>query len=446
MRALDRLGILLNLQRRARNAPVEELPFVMVNETRQLLPYRQAALFTMRMGRATLAALSGLAVPDRNAPYAQWLAKYVAWRLTFPDAGKLRTFDLAAPAEEIANAPVWLAEWAEWLPRHCLWAPLPDGRGGLVGVLLLAREEGFSEADAMMVSHVTESYGQTLSLSRSRPARGMVPRSLFSPVFVVLLCCLAAAGFYPVRQTVLAPAEVAARRPALVRSGLEGVIDRFLVEPNQRVEEGQPLIRLEDAQLRTRLAVAKKAEDMARAEYRQLLQAALSDPKTKQRIPLIQGRIEQLAAESAYIESLIERTTIPSPMRGVILCDNPDEWLGRPVSLGQRIMLVADPERVQLEIALPAKDAMTVAVGDTVLFYPNVSPDAPREAAVTFVGYRAGEVPGLGLAYIVRAEMTGDDQPLLGLRGMVKLYGPKQPLFLTVFRTPIMAARQWLGL
>ena len=53
----------------------EELGFVMCNDTRSLVEYRQAALLAVSAtGRAQLAAHSGLSDTDRNTPYALWLA------------------------------------------------------------------------------------------------------------------------------------------------------------------------------------------------------------------------------------------------------------------------------------------------------------------------------------------------------------------------------------
>ena len=59
---------LLQLQRRARQASsLDALGFVIVNETLQLAPYRQAALWsTAGLGR--VAAVSGLQQPDPTAP------------------------------------------------------------------------------------------------------------------------------------------------------------------------------------------------------------------------------------------------------------------------------------------------------------------------------------------------------------------------------------------
>ena len=441
---LERMALVLQLQRRSRLASAEELPFIMVNETRQLLPYRQAVLYSLQRGGATLSAVSGLAVPDQSAPYAQWLSKFIKWRLDQPEAEKHQRLNLEKMTANAVKPPIWLPQWKEWLPPHALWAPLFDGTGRILGILALFREEPFPDQDSMLFSHLSEAYGQSYALA-SVGRRRRVGHSRFWLGIILLLAAIAA-FFIPASQTVLAPAEVSARRPALVRAGLDGVISRFLVEPNQHVEKGDRLILLEDDQLRTRLAVARKAEEMAAAEYRQLLQSALSDAKTKQRLPLALGRMEQLAAETAYVESLMERVVINSPMRGVVLCDNPDEWLGRPVSLGQRIMLVADPEDLELEIRLPASEALRIEVGDKLLFYPNIAPISPMEAVVTFVGYRASEAAGLGIAFTLRADLAKGGKPLLGLRGMAKLYGKPQPLGLNLLRTPIQAVRQWLGI
>lgn len=443
--ALDRLTLTLQLQRRSARASADEIPFIMVNETRQMLVYRQAAFFDLKRGKPSLLSISGLAVPDASSPFMVWLNRFVRWRMTSTDGGVFERFDLAEPAVDVdkTRLPAWYDDWKEWLPRYGLWAPLPNGRGEIAGILTFFRDKPFGDAEQLLASHLAESYGLAWSLKRTGGGKRARP---LTPWFIALLIAAAAAMFLPMKPSVLAPSEITAKRPALIRSGLDGVIDRFYVEPNQWVEAGEPLILLDDAQLRTRLAVAKKAEDMAEAEYRQLLQTALSDPKSKRGIPLVQGRIEQLAAERSYIESLLKRVVINSPGKGVVLCDNPDEWLGRPVGLGQRIMLVADPKNVEVEIRLPAYESMTVAVGDEVYFYPNVSPIEPVKAVVTYVGYRAVDTPGVGLAFILRADIAASESPLLGLRGVTKLYGPERRLGEVVFRSPLAAARQWLGL
>src|SRR5262245_61046218 len=70
---LLRVGELLQLCARARDAGRDELPFVIVNETIQMVSYDQAVLWDARS--AGVVALSGAARPDRTSPYALALSR-----------------------------------------------------------------------------------------------------------------------------------------------------------------------------------------------------------------------------------------------------------------------------------------------------------------------------------------------------------------------------------
>jgi len=69
------LAALLQLLHRARDAEsAVQLGFVMVNETVQLLPYRQAAFWREGVFQR-IEAVSGLSELDPTAPYIQWLGR-----------------------------------------------------------------------------------------------------------------------------------------------------------------------------------------------------------------------------------------------------------------------------------------------------------------------------------------------------------------------------------
>lgn len=451
--ATMRLGMVLQLARRARRAEPDELPFIFTNETRQLIPYRQAVLWTSPPGGVTkIKALSGLAAVDYNSPYAVWMnwfGKHTVAGMFISSAPRdddVRLFSLAE-LEKHNDAASRFGEWREWTPEHTLAAVLRGPGGWVCGYLCLFRETSFHESDVRLFSHLAESYGTSLGGRLMRPQRAFFSTgfrriaALAATVLFFLAMCI------PRPQSTLAQAEVTARRPALVRAELDGVVEKFMVEPNQQVRKGEALLKLEDAQLKTRLAVAEKAGEIAQVELRQLQQAALYDPASKAKLPLAQGRVEQLFAEAEYVRSLLDRVVALSPMDGAALIDNPDEWLGRPVGLGQKIMMVADPSDVMLEIRVPAADALPAAPGDVLLFFPNIAPSSPLKATIVFAGYRAVETPGAGMAFLLRAEFADTEQrPMLGLRGTARLSASSLPLGLIILRRPITAARQWLGL
>ena len=88
---LLRLTLLLQLESRARLAPAEELPYVMVNESSELFPYRQAVLW--RRDPARLVAASGVASMDKNSPYALWLMPMLQAFYDDPRAELITAFD-----------------------------------------------------------------------------------------------------------------------------------------------------------------------------------------------------------------------------------------------------------------------------------------------------------------------------------------------------------------
>ena len=448
-----RLGLLLQVQRRARQAAPQELPFIFVNETRVLVPYRQAAFWQVgRDGAWKVAAVSGLATPDSGAPFVLWLE--ALGRAMRREAG--RTPASAALADDTSAVLSTVIDktalpkdvidsWEEWLPSAGLWLPL-YARGELVGALALFRDDPFLDGERELLDHLGESYAQCL-LVRPAAQRGsrLTPALRNWRLWAIVAACVIL--LLPIRQSVLAPAEVTPLEPAHIRSGLDGVVKRLFVRPNQVVAVGDKLFDLEDDQLRTRLIVAQKNLEMSRAELQQTQQLSLVDPRAKIRLPLLQGRVEQLTAEVELVESQLARVLVVSPVAGIAVCDDPDIWLGRPVSLGQKIMEVADPAKVQLEVSLPMSETLPLAQGDGVLFFPNVSPHAPLSASLMFIGYQAADTPEAGLAFTLRAGFDpGAPLPRLGLRGTVKLYGERMPLIMLLLRRPVLQARQWLGI
>lgn len=439
-RQLLRLSSLLQIEKRARHAGRAELGFIMVNETAGVLPYQQAALWQGgRRGRVV--ALSGVSIPDAASAYARWLAAVMGHIAAGPRGRQIHP---VAP-EELPAALA--AEWGGHLAAYACWAPLeaPDGR--LLGGLLLARAEPWGEADGHLLDYIADAYGHAWLVAHARrlPVPGQKGRYR-TWLAAAVLALLVAAGALPVRQSVLAPAEVVPRAPELVRAPFDGVVDTVTVEPNQIVTAGQPLLRLDTAQLRTRQAVALKARDVALAEYQQAAQLGVTDPRAKARLPVLQSKLEQQQAEIAYIATLLERATLTAPHDGVAVFDDRNDWVGRPVTQGERIMTVADPSDVELEIQLPVGDALPLQPGAEVAFFLNVAPESPAAARLTELGYRSHVLPDGVVAYRLKATFTDDPERLrIGLKGTAKVYGDTAPLVMLILRRPMAAVRQWLA-
>ncbi len=433
---------LLQLGRRARAAKTPaELGFVMVNETLQLLSYRQAGLaLTSGLG-LHITAVSGAPNPDPNAPYIQWLTQV---------ARGLSKLEVTAP-QIVGNSdlPDLLGnDWNTWLPEHGLWLPLADSAGQHLGGLLFARAEVWTHAEIALATELGQVYQHALQAlsprrhwqlnlrERLRPTRNKAGVAIGMAVI-----CL-----FPVRLSVLAPSEVIPLEPFLVRAPLDGVVENFYVRPNQPVSANSPLFSLDTAALQSQHAVAQQAYIAAEEEYRQAAQLAVTDDKGKLEMALRRGALAEKSVELDYTAERLGRVQVKAERAGVAVFSDVNDWQGKAVSLGEKILLLADPTKVELKIDLPASDIIALEPGDSVKLYPNASPVASYTAKVTTVAYHAEPTAAGVLAYRIKAELDKDHSlPRIGTMGTAKISGNRVPFIYYLMRKPLTAVRQWLG-
>lgn len=447
------LATLLELCRRAREAEdTAELAFLLVNDSFHLSAYRQAALWFAEGG---IRALSGVVEPEANAPYVQWLEKLIQARLDKVES-PCRLDSLDIPDE-------LLTAWSQWLPAHALWLPLTgvmqDGVLSAQGGLILAREVAWRDDEIELLKEWLAAWRHAW-LAKFKPSPWNW-RSLQSRLInqfkqepgvtwwrqrrLRWLAAIVAVTLFPIRLTVLAPAELVPANPTLIRAPLDGVIDGFQVKPNEKVAVGQVLLNFDEAPLKSRLAVAQQALTSAEAEYRQAAQLAVSDSRQKAFLASLAAKIDERKAESDYLEGQLERSRITAPQPGIALFDDPSEWIGRPVVTGERIMRIAAPDDVEIEAWVNVGDAIPLEDGASASLYLNASPLNSVSANVRYMAHEAMQRPDGQYAYRVRARLDGATTHRVGLKGTAKLAGGWVPLVYWVLRRPMATIRQTIG-
>jgi hypothetical protein len=436
------LSTMMQLVKRARHAASEqELAFTMVNETHSLVPYRQAVLWRHDEPKGgKVIALSGAALVERNAPFTLWLNRVM---------NRIETVVAESPQPiSAADLPAGLgADWSEWLPAHALRIPLGLAKERALGTLLLAREQPWSDGERHLLQELADGYSHAwLSLQGRRPSllRRLWRRRHAIQFGVAAAVCIAL--LLPVRLSALAPAEIVAFKPTIVRAPLDGVVGHFLVEPNAAVKAGVPLVDLDPRAIQNKLDVAGEQLAVAEAEYREAAQEAVFDDKSRAKLAILKGRMDQRRADVNYAQSLLDRIHITASRAGLALFDDPTDWIGRPVTIGEKLLEIADPKQAEIEIWLPVADAITLKPGADVEFFLNVAPSAPLKAKLRQASYEATVSPGNLLAYRLKATLESSAPvPRIGLRGTAKIYGDRVTLFYYLARRPLAAARQFLG-
>lgn len=436
--AVQGLLSLLQIGRRARAAAtLEELGFIAVNETRALLAYRQAVLW-LGGNTCQVSAVSGVPQADPNAPFLQWLT-HLFKAISITEVGPINPAELS---------PLLAEEWSNWLPAHALGIPLLHPGATAPGLLLLVRDEPWQAAEIGVAKELGPIYGHALFALRphSRLSTRVMQALKTRRTWWRIAAAVAVVSALPVRLSTLATAEVAPIDPFVVRAPLDGVIDRVQVVPNQSVAVGTPLFDLDATTLRGQFDSARKAYEAAQEQYRQVAQQAVTDDKSRVELAKRRGDMNLRAVDLDFAQAQLDRIQVRAERAGVAVFDDVNNWVGKAVAVGEKVLVLADPAKVELTAYMPAGDQIDLQPGSEVVFSPGGAPFSSYRATVETVAYRALPTDQGVLTYRVKARFVRDEKlPRLGLSGSAQLYSGRVPLIYAVLRRPLTTLRQWLG-
>ena len=437
--ASNGIELLLKTEADARKvATVGELRFLIANETMKLARARQIFLLTLKDGKPRVAQVSSIGKVDRDSPRIRWIETMA--RALQADTGLEKPREFVLPAYCAQGD----SEHKDYPFRFFSWVPLPDRDGKPFAGMLMAREVPWIEQDNIIAARLADTYAHAwLALTGKRRITGGTRISWLAGALTITAI---AAGFIPVPLTVLAPAEVTSVDPRVVASPMDGVIEEILVSPNSTVEAGQPLANLAATTLRNELSVAERNVAVAEARLKQVTQSAVTDPRMRSELAVAKSELALAQARRDYAAEMLERSRIIAPASGVTVFSDPRDWTGRPVATGERIMEIADPDRLELRIDVPVADAIALGEGAKVRAFLDSDPLRPVAAAVRSTSFEAQMTENNVLAYRVYAVFDGKAATRLGTRGTAQLYGADVPLAFYLLRRPIAAVRQWLGI
>ncbi|MEA9977401.1 HlyD family efflux transporter periplasmic adaptor subunit [Pseudomonas sp. 10B1] len=423
----------LDLERQTRAArTVEQLEYSLVNDGQALFGFRHAALLIAGRVRAVTSVSS----VEPNSPFVAFVEQAVA--LLFKR--ELLNMARVVPADVLSGS--LQADWQALSAAHLFWLPLLDHKGQVFGGLWLARDTLWSPSEQVLLSQLGDTYSHAwLALQPRQHWRlrwtGQRQAALVGIALLALLI--------PVRQSVLAPAEVVPLGGQVVAAPLDGVIAEFLVKPNQSVKAGDLLLRFESTTLKAQADVAGRALGVAEAELKANSQRAFTDAESNSKLDLLAARVEQKRAERDYARELLKRSEVRAERDGIAVFADAERWTGKPVQTGERLLEIADPTQAELRIELAVGDGIALESGAEVALFLDSDPLQRHLATLEREAYEAQPTPGGQLAYRLDASFN-DTPPRIGLRGTAKLFGDRAPLALYLLRRPLAGLRQSVGL
>jgi HlyD family secretion protein len=435
------LSHLVQIQHRLRQAKTpKELACILVNDTLQLLPYRQAIFWESTGGNICIKTISGTDQVDTHAPYLLFLKNLICSLGREPAKGPLS-------AKKVKENQA--AEWEAWLPETLLVCPLApmDTTGGTLGGLIFMRTDPWSPWEEAMLEQVAHTFAHALQALNKPRFLPWIARRVKNPLRLVLAGVILLALCLPIRLSVLAPMEIIPKDPVVIAAPMDGIVKQFMVTPNQPVTKEQPLFALDDIRLRNEYDISLKTLAVSRAEELRARQKAFGDENSRAELLVIKARIRQQEASVAYLVEKLERAQVLAPVPGIVVFNDINDFLGKPVVVGEKIVILADPGQVAVQIQLPVADAINLIPGAPIRIFLNIAPETPMDGSLHQTAYEAQVTPDGILAFRLKALLDPHaPPPRIGLRGTAKIYGEKVSLFYFLLRRPMAFVRQFLGL
>lgn len=415
---------------------------IAVNAMASLVEADQAALWIWRRGGPKIEALSGISNVDRNIDFTNWLEALAREMLSNHD-------DFVELIPEYFDNSYLQAERSIYLLGEALHAKLIDQNGRTVGGLIVSRTKTFEKVDleilglyAKAVARICASYRRFYGLSNiGIKSKLPVWRLLF-------LIGLIALFFVPIQQSAVGIAEISPRDAIPITATQDGVIEKVLVRPNQVVVKGTPLIKYDGAIVNSKLFVARQNIGVAEAELQRIIGKAFSDDTVRADLRMLRARVSEKSAESQYLQELVKRLEIQAKGDGIVIFNDAEEWAGRPVQSGERIMLLANPENIWITIYLPVDEAIPLKESPEVKINLDIAPLETLSAKVVESSYEPVLMPDGRPAYLFRAllqKKDGEILPRIGLRGVARLYGEPMKLGYLVSHKPLRSLRRMFG-
>lgn len=427
---VERLARMVSLMDRLAALPRNEVGFEAVQGARDL--FRCTLSFLYLDDPPRIDCVSGAGLPDADAPLTVWMRKLATTVESREETKAFDRADLPRPVQE---------SWPDSWPDHGLCAPLRTP-GGQLGTWIVMGEAPWSRADATALESIAHVLARTLVTPEA--PRPSVWRRLDRWKWWAVAAC-AIVLLLPVRSFVVAPAEVVPVLPMPVRAPIAGTVANMAVAPNTTVHAGDVVTRFDRAVLQSERDAASHELEVARARYSEALQGGMDDPKVRSEIGPLQAKVGEQEAELRRRQWILDHADVRSPGDGVVIYDDPADWMGRPVEKGEKLALLAKPDSTRIAIHIPSAEMIALAHDAPVQFFDDLRPDRPHRGHVVFRGYFP-ETSAQGVeSVLLRADLDGD--PIrLGTKGEARVLGGRRPLILWLLHRPIFWLRPWLGL
>ncbi|MBA3553819.1 MAG: efflux RND transporter periplasmic adaptor subunit [Gemmatimonadales bacterium] len=425
-----------------------------VNLASRALTFDRGAVGLYEKGKCEIRAVSGREKIDPADPALRDLIARAEWAAGRGEAFYLSDREAPASDAERLFVTVYGQDLATDEVRSALYLPMRDEEG-ILGVLLfesssadfagatqrelagiLANQTAVALRNAQLYHQVpmVDAFG---ALAAKKQALLALPRRRLQ--VWAAAAALALAALTLIRWPFRVPGEQPVFRPtavASVRTMVDGVVERVLVDEGSRVARGDPLATLRATGLVNEREAT--AADAASADRLASVAASRGDP-AEERLHRIRG--ESLRRELALLDEELRLTTVRAPSAGVVLTARPRERAGTSLAEGDLLLLLGRTDTLELEFTVNQRDILRVRPGQEVRLRVNAMPQHTFRGTVTSIAPLPHTGEG-GASYPVRSTVPNPEGLLRPeMAAHVRVLTDPASAATRVFRDPVRWAR-----
>ena len=425
---------------------LDRLLQIIVNSPQNVLPYERCAIALDQRGRLQLKAVSGMSSLPLGDVHVERLHDLTRWLSTQSELVQCQLHENSDPGMQ-SDLPAPVAHYFRETGFRALYAlPLTDDQGR-VGLLLYES----SEPDFLELAHIEMIKvlaGQATVAIRNALLYREVPLiSVIEPLmkkknallnnrrsrwmtFGVVFECALFLGFCPLPMRVKGDAAVAPQHLVTVAAPVDGNVSAVFAHEGQRVAPGDVLGAMNDWQWRTDLAASEAKYQTATLVMENDLAHGSAQAGADR------AQAEYLRSEVARARARLDSAQLRSPLSGIVVTTNLQNFAGRHLNAGDPFAQVLDLSTVILQVTVPERDIALLSPGQSVAIKLDSYPQRTWRGRVSVVSpvARPGdgersftvEVPLSNVETDLRAGMTGRAKISIGWRsaGYVLLRRP----------------------
>lgn len=214
------------------------------------------------------------------------------------------------------------------------------------------------------------------------------------------------ARVFTVKAETLAPrvdvvGTVASSVKVTVCARIPAYVNEVFVSAGSQVKKGQPLVTLDDREIREQVVAAEAQFKQAEAELNRTRQLFDNKATTEQALTAAQSTYTSARAQWERSRVTLTYARVEAPMDGVVTDRHIEP--GDLASPGQALLAIYDPDDMQLEVPVPVRLVAKLPVGQAV----EVTLDRPATNLQGRVRQIVSEIDPLSRTQLVKVHLEG---------------------------------------